>query len=192
MTNPTNKQIILASNSPRRRQLLRQIISDFEIAEPRDIEESYPPTLPVEDVAPYLSELKANAFSDLLKTDKLLITADTVVILEDKILGKPHSRDEAVEMLKKMRDKVHNVITGVTLKTKDKTITFCSKTAVHFDNLSDQEIESYVDEFQPYDKAGAYGIQEWIGCRGIKEIEGCFYNVMGLPLNLLYKQLSDF
>lgn len=192
MKSPTNKKIILASNSPRRRQLLKEIVPDFIIAESRDIDERYPKNLSVELVAPYLSQLKAESYADLIDSDKLLITADTVVILENQILGKPHSREDAIEMLQRMRDKSHFVITGVTIKTKERTETFSSKTVVYFDNLSDEEIETYVDYFRPYDKAGAYGIQEWVGCRGIKKIEGCFYNVMGLPLNLLYYHLSKF
>ena len=192
MKSPTNKKIILASNSPRRRQLLKEIIPEFSIAQSRDIDENYPSDMPVMEVAPYLSKVKAECYSDLVEKDTILITADTVVILDGRILGKPHSISEAVEMLKEMRGKEHLVVTGVTLKSEEKTETFASVTKVCFDQLSDDEIFAYVEEFKPFDKAGAYGIQEWIGCRAINGIQGCFYNVMGLPLNLLYSHLLLF
>lgn len=192
MKNPTSKKVILASNSPRRRQLLAGILTDFEIAEPRDIDESYPETLPVNEVAAYLSRLKAEAYRDLLQSDNMIITADTVVVLNGKILGKPHNTDEAYEMLKGLSGNNHIVITGVTLKSAEKTTTFSSITKVTFDEIEDRDIYAYIEEFRPFDKAGSYGIQEWIGYRGIKKIEGCYYNVMGLPLNDLYNHLRAF
>lgn len=190
MKSPVNKRIILASNSPRRRELLAMLIPIFEIAPVRDIDESFPPETPPEEVAPYVSYKKACGYSDLVNDSSLLITADTVVIVEGKILGKPHSFDEAVTMLKHLSGRSHKVVTGVTLTTDKMTKTFSCVTKVHFDNVPDDEILQYVEEYEPYDKAGAYGIQEWIGCRGIKSVEGCFYNVMGLPVNKLYNELK--
>lgn len=192
MKTPTLKKIILASGSPRRRQLLKEIVPEFSIAPSRDINEEYPQSIPVEEVAPYLSQLKVEAYRDLVSDDSLVITADTVVILDDMILGKPGDRESAIAMLHNLSGRSHRVITGVTIAGAEKTITFANETLVHFDALSDQEIACYVDDFQPYDKAGAYGIQEWIGARGILRIEGCFYNVMGLPLNDLYNHLKAF
>ena len=142
-------------------------------------------------MAPYISLKKANGYSDLINDENVLVTADTVVIINNKILGKPKNRQEAFQMLKQLSGNKHNVITGVTLKTKDKTETFSCDTLVEFDNLSDEEIWNYVDEYRPFDKAGSYGIQEWIGFRAIKKINGCFYNVMGLPLNLLHQHLKN-
>lgn len=192
MKSPVNKDIILASNSPRRRQLLKEIVPSFAIAPSRDVNEVYSEDMSPEEVAPFLSRVKANAYSDLIDENTILITADTVVILEGKILGKPHSESEAIEMLREMVGKEHLVITGVTLKSIGKTETFSNITKVVFDEIPDEQIIEYVREFKPFDKAGSYGIQEWVGCRGIKAIEGCFYNVMGLPLNDLYNHLSKF
>ena len=187
---PTDKKVILASNSPRRRQLLSGIVPEFSIAESRDINEQYPDSLPAEQVAPFLSQLKAEGYSDLIDNQSVLITADTVVILDNQILGKPASEDDAVHMLSRLSGRTHKVITGVTLKTTEKTHTFSSSTLVDFDVLDEDEIRRYVREFKPFDKAGSYGIQEWIGYRAIKKIDGCFYNVMGLPLNRLYTELK--
>lgn len=192
MKSPIDKNIILASNSPRRRQLLREIIPDFEIAPAREIDEVYPSNLPVTDIALYLSRLKAEAYSDLLNHQTILITADTVVIADGQLLGKPHSEEEAIEMLKKISGVPHQVVTGVTIKSTAETETFGCTTTVYFDHIPEDDIIEYVREYKPYDKAGSYGIQEWIGCRGITRIEGCFYNVMGLPLNSLYEHLVRF
>ena len=192
MRSPIDKKIILASNSPRRRQLLKEIIPDFQIAESREVNESYSSDLSPDDVAPYLSQIKAEAYLDLIKDEAVLITADTVVILENEILGKPSDKGEAFRMLKKLSGKKHKVVTGITIKSAEKTDTFSCETSVYFDKLTDSEIMEYIDEFKPFDKAGSYGIQEWIGCRGISHIEGCFYNVMGLPINTLYNRLSKF
>lgn len=189
MKNPDKRRIILASNSPRRRQLLAEIVPQFETAPNRDIDEQYPASIELEEVAPYLSNIKAEAYKDLVDEESVLITADTVVIIDNKILGKPRTPDEALEMLKSLSGREHKVVTGVTLKTPDATDTFSCTTLVFFDKLSDEEIKAYIEEFKPFDKAGSYGIQEWIGCRGIKKIDGCFYNVMGLPLNMLYNHL---
>ncbi len=185
-------KLLLASNSPRRRELLSLLDIDFSIVSPRDIEEKYPDNLPPDDVAPYLSALKANAYKDLAVGDDIVVTADTVVICGGRILGKPRDRQQAVDMLKSLSGCVHKVVTGVTLMSSDRTVTFSETTLVSFDNLSDDLISYYVDRYRPFDKAGAYGIQEWIGCVGINRIEGCYYNVMGLPLHALYARLAAF
>lgn len=190
MKSPTDRHIVLASNSPRRRALLKEIVPDFEIAPSRQVDESYPDDLNVFEVAPYLSRKKAEAYGDLTGEDTVVVTADTVVIIDGRILGKPRDAHDACRMLRQLSGREHVVVTGVTVKSKDKTETFSCRTSVFFDNISDDEISDYVAEFNPLDKAGSYGIQEWIGCRGIKKIEGCFYNVMGLPLNMLYDKLK--
>lgn len=186
--------ILLASNSPRRRELLGLIVPEFEIAVPREVDEVYPADLEKTDVPAYLSNLKAQAYSDLLAPDELIITADTIVIADGKILGKPHDADNAVEMLHTLSDATHTVVTGVTLMSLDgkKHDTFSEATHVTFGHLSDEEIRRYIDTFRPFDKAGAYGIQEWIGAAAIARIDGCFYNVMGLPLHSLYYHLKSF
>lgn len=189
-----NKNILLASNSPRRRELLGLIVPSFQIAQSRDINEVYPSDLPPEKVPEYLSKLKADAYNDLLKSDELIITADTVVILDDKILGKPKDDREAIAMLKALQSNTHTVVTGVTLRSLEgkKSDTFAVKTQVTFGALTDNEIEEYVERYSPLDKAGSYGIQEWLGAAAIVGINGCFYNVMGLPLHELYTHLKSF
>lgn len=186
------RKIILASNSPRRRELLGMIVRDFTIASGKDVEEIYPDTLPAEEVPEYLSRLKATAYSDSLKPGELLITADTVVIVDGDILGKPRDREEAIAMLGRMQDRTHVVVTGVTITSVDKAVSFSQRTEVSFDMLTREEIEFYVDNYHPYDKAGAYGIQEWIGAAAITGIHGSFYNVMGLPVHALYIALKEF
>lgn len=185
----TTKNIILASNSPRRRELLRNLFTEFQIAPSRDVDESYPEDLPAPVVAEYLSQKKAEAYSNLLTDDSLLITADTVVICDGQILGKPKRANDAAAMLRSLSGKEHIVTTGVTIKTKEQTISFTEKTTVEFSPLSEKEIVAYVNTYKPFDKAGAYGIQEWIGCIGITGIKGCYYNVMGLPLHRLYQAI---
>lgn len=185
-------KLLLASNSPRRRELISMLDIDMEIVAPRDVDESYPNDLPVESVPAYLSRVKADAYKDLPKEDEIVVTADTVVIIDNIILGKPHSRDEAVDMLTLLSGRSHRVVTGVTLMSADNIKTFSVTTNVEFDRLAREDIESYVDKYQPFDKAGAYGIQEWIGCVGISSIDGCYYNVMGLPLHDLYRHLRNF
>ncbi len=187
-----NIKILLASGSPRRRELLAMIAPDFTVAPSRDVDESYPSDMPAEEVAVYLSGVKAEAYKDLLADDEIIITADTVVIIDDRILGKPADRDDAIAMLKSLSGRRHKVVTGVTVTTKDRSISFDETTAVEFALVSDDEINHYIDTFKPYDKAGAYGIQEWIGAVGIKGIEGCYYNVMGLPVHTLYHRLKKF
>lgn len=183
--------IILASNSPRRRELLKMIVPEFEIASGKDVDEVYPSSLDPEMVPEYLSGIKASAYIGDIKPGDVLVTADTVVILDGEILGKPRSREDAIDMLGKMQSRTHIVVTGLTLSFADRpAISFSQKTEVHFDSLSEKEIEYYVDNFKPYDKAGAYGIQEWIGAAAITGINGSFYNVMGLPIHALYLELK--
>lgn len=185
-------KLLLASKSPRRRELLGMIEPKFETAVMHDVDESYPDNLPAKDIPGYLSRIKADAYKHQLKNGEIIITADTVVICEDEVLGKPCSRTEAIAMLEKLSGKTHTVVTGVTLTSLEKSLTFSESTEVTFDHLSYEQIVWYVDNCQPFDKAGAYGIQEWIGCIGISGIKGCFYNVMGLPLHRLYKALMNF
>ncbi len=181
--------ILIGSKSPRRRELLGMILPDFKIAEMHDIDETYPDTLPAEEVPAYLSQLKAQSYASLLQEKELIITADTVVIIDGKILGKPEDEKDAERMLYTLSGRTHRVVTGVTLTAKGFSDTFSEHTDVNFDKLSDSEIEKYVQLYRPMDKAGAYGIQEWIGAVGISGINGCYYNVMGLPLHALYRHL---
>lgn len=193
LTEYLNKyRIILASGSPRRQELLKGLGIDFEIRVP-DVEESYPEHLRHSDVAVYLSQLKANSFRvEELCGNCLVIAADTIVCLEDKILPKPANREEAIQMLKQLSGTVHDVITGVTLRSSSSSTSFFSNTRVYFKELAMDEIAHYVDHCKPYDKAGAYGIQEWIGHIGIRRIEGCYFNVVGLPVQKLYAELLRF
>ena len=186
-----NHRLILASASPRRRELLAGCDLDFVLAEKFECEERYPADLEAEKVAEYLSQLKSNAYPHALDERDILLTADTVVILGDKILGKPHSAEEAHEMIASLSGATHKVITGVTLRTAERTISFSAESLVTFRTLDSEEIDYYVEKYRPMDKAGAYGIQEWIGYIGIEGIEGSFYNVMGLPVQRLYTILKD-
>lgn len=192
LENLKNYKILLYSKSPRRRELLADLRIPFTVVTAGDVKENYPDTLPPIDVPQFLSEQKAEAYRGIMKDGELLITADTLVICENEILGKPHDADEAVAMLKKLSGKTHQVATGVTLTTLRKRVSFTTVTDVKFAELTDEIIRYYVDTFQPYDKAGAYGIQEWIGCVAVESIRGSFYNVMGLPVHQLYRQLSLF
>ncbi len=185
-------RVLLASASPRRRELLERLSVDFEIAVGWEVDESYPDEMPVDDVAVYLSRKKADAYKIDMADDELVITADTVVINNGAVLGKPQSATEAIEMLRSLSGHTHKVITGVTITTRQKQVTFSAVTEVEFATLDDIEIADYVETFKPLDKAGAYGIQEWIGCIGVKNINGSFYNVMGLPLHRLYSELKSF
>ena len=186
-----NYRLILASASPRRRELLADCDLDFILAEKFECEECYPADLAAEKVAEYLSQLKSNAYPHTLSEGDILLTADTVVILGDKILGKPHSEAEAVEMISTLSGATHKVVTGVTLRTAERTISFSAESLVSFRALEAEEINYYVEKYRPMDKAGAYGIQEWIGYIGIEGIEGSFYNVMGLPTQRLYHALKE-
>ena len=182
--------ITLASNSPRRHELMKGLGVDFEVKTLRNIDESFPDDLRANDVAQFIAERKADAYASIVHDNDLIITADTVVVLEDKILGKPHSRDEAIQMLRALSGKTHHVVTGVCLLTVNDRKVFKSITNVQFAQLSEDEITYYVDTYSPYDKAGAYGVQEWIGYIGVENIEGSYYNVMGLPIQKLYKELK--
>lgn len=184
-----NYKIILGSKSPRRNELLSGLDIIFRV-QTIDVEEKYPDTLRREEIPMYLSKLKANNYP--IKDGELLITADTIVYINNKIFGKPKSTDEAKEMLKALSNNTHEVITGVTITTKQKQETFSSTTKVTFTELSDEEIEYYINTYKPYDKAGSYGIQEWIGYIGISRIEGSYYNVMGLPIQNLYQRLKKY
>ncbi len=183
--------IILASKSPRRQNLLKELGFDFEI-KTKDVKEVYPPELKKEAVAIFLSELKATAFNEELKGNDLVITSDTIVCLGDEIIGKPTDRDDAVKMLGKLSGNKHEVITAVTLSSKQQMKTFYEMTEVYFKELAQNEIEYYLDNYQPYDKAGSYGIQEWIGYIGIEKINGSYFNVMGLPVKKLYDEIIKF
>ena len=187
-----NRRLILASKSPRRRELLSAAGLEYRLAGDYDVEERYPDTLPAEEVPEYLALLKSRSYPEALAPDEVLIAADTVVVLEGRILGKPHSREEAVEMLSALSGVRHWVVSGVAIRTAERCEHFSVRTDVWFRPLTREEIEYYVDTFQPFDKAGAYGIQEWIGYAAIERIEGSFYNVMGLPIQQLYVRLDRF
>ncbi|HTO35780.1 MAG TPA: Maf family nucleotide pyrophosphatase [Flavobacterium sp.] len=180
--------LILASASPRRQQLLRDLGFDFEVRL-KEIEEIYPKNLKAEEITNYLAELKAKAFENELSNNDILITSDTIVWHEEKALEKPKNKTEAFEMLKSLSGKTHKVISSVCLKRTVETLTFFDVTYVTFLHLNDEEIEYYIEQFKPFDKAGAYGIQEWIGLIGVSKIEGSYTNVVGLPTHLIYKNL---
>ena len=184
--------VILASASPRRRELLRATGIEYSLAQKFECDEEYPLSLPVEDVAPYLSRLKSHAYPVELGFRDILITADTTVVLGDRVLGKPADEAEAREMIASLSGREHSVVTGVTLRMKGREHTFSSTSKVRFAELSEEQIAYYVENYKPMDKAGAYGIQEWIGYCGIESIEGSFYNVMGLPVQRLYRELECF
>ena len=186
------RRLILASASPRRRQLMEEAGMRFELAPKFECDESYPATLPAAEVAAFLSALKSNAYPEALSDEDILITADTTVVVDDRVLGKPADREEAYEMLRAMSGRGHRVYTGVTLRSKSQVQTFSVESEVYFREMDDEEIFYYIDNYRPYDKAGAYGIQEWIGYVAIERIEGSFYNVMGLPIQRLYKELLAF
>ena len=192
LTNLNKYHIILASKSPRRQELLRGMGVDFEILT-KETPENYPTDLPLDEVPKYLSLQKSLAFKDSeLPADYLLITSDTVVICEGEILGKPKDREDAERMLRMLSGKTHHVVTGVTVRSAEKTESFAVRSNVAFAELEQDEIDYYIEHCKPYDKAGAYGIQEWIGYVGISGLEGSFYNVMGLPTRKLYQCLKLF
>lgn len=185
-------QIILASNSPRRRELLAGLGLTFETRVIPGIDESYPEGLDGADIAVYIASAKAAAYRVTLAGHELLITADTIVYTEGKVFGKPHDRDEACAMLRALSGRTHQVITGVIIQTLERTRSFAVTTDVTFAELSDEEIAYYVDHYRPFDKAGSYGIQEWIGFVGVTGIRGSYFNVMGLPVQRLYQELKTF
>ena len=191
MTSRTFK-IILASKSPRRKELLSGLDVDFEVRVLAGIDESYPASLPTMQIAEYISKKKAAAYRETMAVDELVITADTVVILGDEVMGKPKDDAEACRMLRELSGQTHQVITGVTLTTMERQISFSVKTDVTFKELTNEEIHYYVEKYHPMDKAGAYGIQEWIGHIGVTGLSGSFYNVMGLPIQRIYEALKMF
>ncbi|MCL1615820.1 Maf-like protein [Bacteroides sp. ET71] len=182
--------IILASNSPRRRELLAGLGLDFEVRTLPGIDESYPDSLEGSHIPLYIARKKAEAYRTYLHKDELMITADTIVWLDRRVLGKPRDEAEAVQMLRDMSGRTHEVYTGVCLTTSARQRSFTVGTRVRFAQLSDEEIQYYVSHFHPLDKAGAYGVQEWIGYVGVEYIEGSYYNVMGLPMQRLYQELK--
>ncbi|MDE7116410.1 MAG: Maf family nucleotide pyrophosphatase [Muribaculaceae bacterium] len=184
--------ILLASKSPRRRELLSNLRIPFNSISMGGIDESYPENMPVNSVPQYLAAKKADAYSESIRTNEMIITADTLVIKGEKVYSKPKNNQEAKEMLRELSGNIHKVITGVCIYTLERQACFTSETDVKFAELSDEDIDYYVENYIPLDKAGAYGIQEWIGCVAVEWIRGSFYNVMGLPVHKLYQELKKF
>ncbi len=184
-----NKKILLASQSPRRQELLKGLDIDFEIVK-IEADESFPSHLVREEITEFISKNKSDAYENL-HPNEILITADTLVWLDNEMLGKPKDYLEAVEMLKNLSDSTHEVFTSVTIRSLTDSQTFSEATEVSFDSISDEEIHHYLKTYKPFDKAGAYGIQDWLGYAKISKISGCYYNVMGLPLRKLYLHLKD-
>lgn len=182
---------ILASKSPRRQELLHSLGIEFEV-KIKEVQENFPEGLAKEEIPVYLARLKAKPFIEELNENDLLITADTIVCLNNHVLGKPENRNEAILMLQQLSNQKHEVISGVCLSSAEKQKSFYSVSEVQFKKLSQEEIEYYVSQYKPFDKAGSYGIQEWIGFIGITHIEGSFYNVMGLPIQKLYEEIQKF
>ncbi len=192
LENLSKYHVLLASKSPRRRELLAALRVPFDVVTVGHIEETWPEGLAAQDVAQYLSMVKANAFRKLIRDNELIITSDTVVVCEGRIMGKPSGAEEAKEMLRFLSGKKHEVATGVTITTRDRQTSFTTITEVKFAEIAPEDIDYYVDNFTPFDKAGAYGIQEWIGCVAVESIKGSYYNVMGLPVHSLYNELKLF
>ena len=190
LENIQHYKIVLASNSPRRKELLSGLNLEYTVRVLPDIDESYPDTLKGEEIPMYISREKAEAYRNSMAEDELIITADTVVCINEKVLGKPQTQEEAKEMLRELSGKTHHVITGVSLMSRGLQRTFSATTQVTFDVLTEDEIEFYVEKFRPLDKAGAYGVQEWIGFVGVSRLEGSYFNVMGLPVQRLYQELK--
>ena len=191
LDNLKDYKIILASKSPRRNELLGGLNLPFEVIV-REVDEVFPEEMPMEEIPVYLAKLKAEPFLKEMEDKVLVITADTIVWIDGEVLGKPVDHLHAVEMLRKLSGRIHIVVTGVCLTSTEKQVAFSSLTNVHFKELSDEEIEYYLDLYHPYDKAGAYGVQEWIGYIAIDRIEGSYFNVMGLPVGRLYEELKRF
>ena len=185
-------QIILASNSPRRKELLAGLDLQFKVRVLQDVDESYPNDLPTLEIAEFISKKKADAYIQTMADNELVITADTVVILGDEVMGKPHDEADAKRMLGELSGQTHQVATGVTLSTKERQMSFSVVTDVAFKQLSSDEIDYYVRTYHPMDKAGAYGIQEWIGYIGVTALKGSYFNVMGLPVQRIYEALKTF
>ena len=190
--NTNGKKIILASGSPRRKELLAGLCIDFEVDTRNNFEEIYSSDIPHEEIPEVLSIGKSNGFHRPLEKDEILITSDTLVLCEGEVMGKPGSREEAYEMLKMLSGQEHKVITAVSIRNHERIVTFSDTSIVSFKSLTDSEIYFYIDNFKPFDKAGAYGIQEWIGYIGIDRIEGSYFTIMGFPVHLVYKHLQDF
>ena len=184
-------KVILASGSPRRRELMAGLGVNYEVRILPDVDESYPDTLQGEEIPLYIAKEKADAYIPMMQPDELIITADTIVWLDGKVLGKPRDREDALQMLRTMSGRTHEVFTGVCITTTDWQRSFTAQTEVRFATLSEDEIIYYVDNFKPMDKAGAYGVQEWIGFVGVESISGSYFNVMGLPIQKLYRELKQ-
>ena len=182
-------KVILASGSPRRRELMAGLGVNYEVRILPDVDESYPDTLQGEEIPLYIAKEKADAYIPMMQPDELIITADTIVWLDGKVLGKPRDREDALQMLRTMSGRTHEVFTGVCITTTDWQRSFTAQTEVRFATLSEDEIIYYVDNFKPMDKAGAYGVQEWIGFIGVENTSGSYYNIMGLPVQKLYREL---
>ena len=192
MMEATSKTIILGSNSPRRKELLAALGFDFKVDTGNSFEEIYDKNTPHDKIPEVLSEGKSHGFHRELSDNEILITSDTLVLCGDQVMGKPHSREEAFRMLSLLSDNTHKVITAVTVRDRKRTVTRSDVATVHFRKLTDDEINWYIDHYKPFDKAGAYGIQEWIGYIGIDRIEGSFFTIMGLPVHLVYSLLKEF
>lgn len=185
------RKILLASKSPRRSFLLKQAGIPFELID-INVEETYPDSMPVHDIAPYLAKKKAAAAKSFIKDQEIVLTADSVVILGDAIYEKPVDKADAQRILRNLSGQIHEVVTGVCLMAVEKEMVFSGVSKVYFEELSDSEIDYYIDQYQPFDKAGAYAIQEWIGLCKVSKIEGTYSNIMGLPVDLVYKNLQTF
>ena len=192
LRNLNGYKLLLASASPRRKELLAMLGVEFDICLGKDVDESYPVDIETDEIAKYLAQKKADAYVDGLGDNEIVITADTIVVNDEKVLGKPANEVEAKTMLRSLSGHKHKVITGVAVTSTQKRVSFSVETEVEFAELGADEIDEYVSVFKPLDKAGAYGIQEWIGCIGVKNINGSYYNVMGLPLHRLYTELKHF
>lgn len=192
LENLNKYEIVLASNSPRRKELLQRMGVNFKVRTLFGIDESYPDSLRGEDIVCYISRNKAKAYQSSMAPNELLITADTIVYVDGEVMGKPKNAEQAKEMLHKLSGKTHQVITGVTIVTAKRTENFGVTSQVKFTNITDEEINFYVDNYLPFDKAGAYGIQEWIGIAAVEEIKGSYFNVVGLPVQRLYQKLKTF
>lgn len=192
LENLNKYEIVLASNSPRRKELLQRMGVNFKVRTLFGIDESYPDSLRGEDIVCYITRNKAKAYQSSMAPNELLITADTIVYVDGEVMGKPKNAEQAKEMLHKLSGKTHQVITGVTIVTAKRTENFGVTSQVKFTNITDEEINFYVDNYLPFDKAGAYGIQEWIGIVAVEEIKGSYFNVVGLPVQRLYQKLKTF
>ena len=190
LENLNKYKIILASNSPRRKELLSGLGVDYEVKTLPDVDESYPDGLSGEEIAKHIARGKAEAYRSLIQADELVITADTIVWLDGTVMGKPKAEEEAKDMLMRLSGKTHQVITGVCLTTASTQKTFATVTDVTFATLTDEEVDYYVTRYQPMDKAGSYGVQEWIGFVGVENLSGSYFNVMGLPIQRLYTELK--